>query len=131
MKHRLKDSSPTAEPKTARQKAPGPEQRRHPRAQLRIPVTWGHTPDCPHEGHVTSLSVGGCFIETKAQARAGEVVFVHLELSDQIEGVTACSALYRVTRTGIGVAFYGLPDEAREDLRDLVAVHLGPDANIG
>ena len=120
-----------AQPKKARQKAPRREQRRHPRAQLRIPVTWGHTPDCPHEGRVTSLSVGGCFIETNVPARPNEVVFVHLDLSDQPEGITACSAKYRVARTGIGVTFHGLSEEAREDLRDLVAIHLAPDLDTG
>src|ERR687884_496697 len=107
MRHQ-KESPPMAQPKKARRTAPRIEQRRHPRARLRIPVTWGHTPDCPHEGLITSLSVGGCFIETEARARAGEVVFVHLELSDQPGGITACAALYRVGRAGIGVSFHGL-----------------------
>ena len=56
------------------------EKRRHGRVSVDIPANWGPTPDCPKQGRVLSLSVGGYFLFTPEDVEAGSGVYLDLAL---------------------------------------------------
>ena len=92
------------------------EQRRYPRVTTLLPVYWGRTPECPLGGRITSLSIGGCFIQTEKGARTGDLLFLRMRLSDEGEHIITCNARYHMEGVGIGVAFQNLlaDDEWRQ-----------------
>lgn len=55
------------------------DHRRHARAKVSINVDWGLTPACEFSGDkVSSLSIGGCFIQTERHVPEGGTVYVRL-----------------------------------------------------
>ncbi len=110
--------------------APSPydERRRHPRIQISIDVDWGETPACVHKGRVTSLSVGGCFIQTELEVEKGKHVFIRLLLAPSstrvIEGMVWGRAAYYLPNVGIGVEFKKLPPGYEAHINDLVEFYL-------
>lgn len=104
------------------------ESRRHPRAKLSLKVDWGNTPACAHEGEVTSLSVGGCFVRTPRRVTQGKAVFVRVMLAPEsesvLEGVLQGRIVYALPGVGFGVEFKALPEEYRQHIEDLVDFYL-------
>ena len=102
----------------------GAEKRRHPRARVSFPVDWGETPSCAHAGRLTSLSVGGCFVQTKQEARQGSVVFLRLlvapEARNVLEGVLMGRVVYNLEGVGFGLQFVKLKPEDERDIKDIV-----------
>ncbi|HWT00171.1 MAG TPA: PilZ domain-containing protein [Pyrinomonadaceae bacterium] len=57
------------------------ERRKHPRIKYSIEVDWGETPACAYKGRVTTLSVGGCFVQTTLEVAKGGLIFIRLLLA--------------------------------------------------
>jgi hypothetical protein len=92
--------------------------RRYERVVVDIPVRWGLTPDCPKEGRVLSLSVGGCFIRTPEKIDPRQIVYLDL----WVPGARplAGEVRYRVGNYGLGVEFKAAGSLTAEMLAHLV-----------
>lgn len=104
------------------------ERRRYPRVKYSISVDWGGTPACVHKGQITTLSVGGCFIQTPIEAEKGKPVFIRLLLAPEservIEGVVWGRVAYHLPKVGLGVEFKKLPPGYARHIEDIVEFHL-------
>ena len=94
------------------------EQRRHTRAKVYIVVPWGRSAQCHHMDRITSLSAGGCFLQTERPAGRGEQVFVKFWVPR--EKAIRCEVRYQMERIGMGVAFMDLSEGERRALGGLV-----------
>lgn len=105
------------------------ERRKHPRIKISINVDWGETPACTYKGRVTSLSVGGCFIQTPLEVIKGKPIFIRLLLAPGservIEGIVWGRVAYHFPRVGLGVEFKKLPPGYEKHIEDIVEFHLG------
>jgi Tfp pilus assembly protein PilZ len=104
------------------------ERRRYPRIKYSIIVDWGETPACVHKGRVTTLSVGGCFVETPVKVEKGKPVFIRLLLAPDsvrvIEGVVWGRVAYHLPEAGLGVEFKKLPPGYAKHIEDIVEFNL-------
>lgn len=103
------------------------EGRRHPRVKVSIHIEWGKTPACEFRGdRITSLSAGGCFIQTERGGGRGDTVFLRLWESPNGEGVLRGRVIYqfgvgsKFPPIGVGVEFVGLGDEDAVNLESLL-----------
>ena len=107
----------------------GSERRKHKRARVHFQVDWGETPSCVHAGRLTSLSVGGCFVQTKERARQGSAVFLRLlvapEARNVLEGVLMGRVVYELEGVGFGLTFMKLKPEDERDIKDIVDFYFG------
>jgi len=94
-------------------------------------VDWGGTPACVHQGRVTSLGVGGCFIQTPVEdveTVKGKPLFIRLLLAPDsarvIEGIVWGRVAYYLPKVGVGVEFKKLPPGYETHIRDLVEFYL-------
>jgi hypothetical protein len=105
-------------------------QRRFPRVKVTLEVDWGRTASCGRTGQVTSLSVGGCFIQTEREAKipSRSVLFMRLLLAPGaasiLDGLMMCRVLYNLEGVGLGVEFMTLKVGYEEDIQDLVNFYL-------
>jgi len=95
------------------------ESRRYARVKVDIYVPWGWTEECPFNDRITSLSAGGCFIQTKRKAQPERTVYLRLWMPD--ERTLTGQLRYSLEKVGVGVEFKGLSDAEREVLKDLVS----------
>ena len=104
------------------------DRRRFPRIRYSIEVDWGETPACIHKGRVTTLAVGGCFVQTPLEVSKGGLIFIRLLLAPTservMEGVVWGRVAYHMPEVGLGVEFQKLPPEYEEHIRDIVEFHL-------
>lgn len=107
------------------------DRRRYPRIKYALNVDWGETPACVHQGQVTTLSVGGCFIETALEIAQGGLIFIRLLLAPKsesvMEGMVWGRVAYHVPEVGLGVEFKKLPPGYAEHIEDIVEFHLESD----
>jgi hypothetical protein len=100
------------------------ERRRYPRIKISIDVDWGETPACIHKGRVTSLSVGGCFMQTPLEVAKGKPVFIRLLLAPGsarvIEGIVWGRVAYHFPKVGLGIEFKKLPPGYGKHIEDIV-----------
>lgn len=107
-----------------------PTQRRFPRARVNLEVDWGRTPNCDNTGQVTSLSIGGCFIQTQGEAQIPNrsVLFMRLLLAPEaasiLDGLMMCRVVYNLEGLGFGVEFMTMKVGYQEDIQDLVTFYL-------
>ena len=103
-------------------------ERKHPRARVLLEVDWGETPACAHGGRLTSLSVGGCFVQTQKSARPGSIVFLRLLLAPEarnaLEGVLMGRVAYDLEGVGFGLEFVRLKPDDERDIKDLVDFYI-------
>jgi len=52
------------------------EQRRHARVNVDFFADWGWGPECENYDRITSLSVSGCFLNTKRALTAGQEIYI-------------------------------------------------------
>ena len=95
------------------------EKRRHERARVSINVDWGETAYCLWHDRITSLSVGGCFIQTERELKAGHKICLRLWLRDG-ERILRGEVRYCLERVGVGVEFVELMERDKERLAELV-----------
>ena len=102
--------------------------RRYPRIKYSLDVDWGPTPACVHIGEVTTLSVGGCFLQTPLELAKDDLIFVRLLLAPEsvtvMEGIVWGRVAYHLPGVGLGVEFKKLPPRYAEHIEDIVAFHL-------
>jgi hypothetical protein len=105
------------------------ERRRYPRIKYSIDVDWGETPSCVNKGRVTTLGVGGCFLQTSLKVDQGGLVFIRLLLAPEsdraLEGMVWGRVAYHMPGSGMGIEFKKLPPGYEEHIRDIVEFHLG------
>ena len=96
----------------------GRPRRREPRIRVNWFTRWGSTERCEEQARLTSLGLGGCFIQTGKALSRGDGVYVLLELpsAEAVRG----EVRYHMERVGLGVQFKGLSDENRDDLKTLL-----------
>ena len=92
---------------------PTSDARRHTRAQVALSCTFGTNDDTPRSGTVTSLSLKGCFIKTRAWAERGMEMHIKLWLPEQRWLRLRAAVLYHMEKIGFGLTFRDLaPDDA-------------------
>jgi Tfp pilus assembly protein PilZ len=102
------------------------EQRRYPRVKVNCFADWGWGPECEYYDKVTSLSLGGCFLATKRELRAGDEIFIKLsgEIAGTIDLQGAIRYQLRVVEeappSGAGVAFVGVSSGHERKLQAVV-----------
>jgi hypothetical protein len=105
------------------------EHRKYPRIKISIDVDWGETPACVHKGRVTSLGVGGCFIQTLLEIVRGKPIFIRLLLAPDstrvIEGIVWGRVAYHLPKVGLGIEFKKLPPGYEKHIEDIVEFYLG------
>ncbi len=95
-----------------------PERRRHARVKLSLYIDWGFDEDCTRTARITSLSVGGCFVQTDEEATSGQPLFVCIELPEK--RLLRGEVRYHMPGVGFGVMFRDLTIEDQLKLEDLV-----------
>jgi hypothetical protein len=105
------------------------ERRRYPRIKYSINVDWGLTPACVHQGLITTLGVGGCFIQTPLEIEKDRPIFIRLLLAPDstrvTEGMVWGRVAYHLPEVGLGVEFKKLPPGYEKHIEDIVEFHLG------
>ncbi len=102
------------------------EQRRHPRVNVDFFADWGWGSECEFYDRVTSLSVSGCFLNTKRELFAGQEIFIKwtVEAAGAIRLKGAVRYQLRVMEgappTGAGVEFVSVSSEAEQKLQAMV-----------
>ena len=94
------------------------------RVATELSVEWGLTPRYEHHGKVTSLSRGGCLLQTDAiQPLFGKTIHIRIPLPDRECWEVRGEVLYYLRDVGFGVEFSGLTDEDSATLRALMRHH--------
>jgi hypothetical protein len=89
-----------------------------------LPVEWGLTPKYEYHGKITSLSHGGCLIETDAiQPLYDKTIHIRVPLPEREWWEVHGHVLYYLRDTGFGVEFSNLTDEDSATLRRLMQHH--------
>ncbi|HEX8843444.1 MAG TPA: PilZ domain-containing protein [Pyrinomonadaceae bacterium] len=109
------------------------DRRRHPRVKYSLEVDWGPTPACVHKGQVTTLSVGGCFLQTLEVIAKEGLIFIRLLLAPKsetvMEGIVWGRVAYHLPGEGLGVEFKKLPPGYAEHIKDIVEFQLEIDGD--
>ena len=104
------------------------DRRKYPRIKYSLTVDWGETPACIHQGEVTTLSVGGCFLQTPLEVAQGGLIFIRLLLAPNseraMEGIVWGRVAYHKPGVGLGVEFKKLPPDYAEHIADIVEFNL-------
>ncbi|HEY9281854.1 MAG TPA: PilZ domain-containing protein [Pyrinomonadaceae bacterium] len=95
------------------------EKRRHERARVSINVDWGETAYCLWRDRITTLSVGGCFIQTGRELKTEQKIYLRLWLRGG-ERILRGEIRYCLERVGLGVQFSELMESDKERLAELV-----------
>ncbi|HKR01335.1 MAG TPA: PilZ domain-containing protein [Pyrinomonadaceae bacterium] len=105
------------------------DRRKYPRIKYSLTVDWGETPACANQGEVTTLSVGGCFLQTPLEVAQGKLIFIRLLLApksaNEMEGIVWGRVAYHKPGLGLGVEFKKLPPDYAEHIADIVEFNLG------
>lgn len=105
-------------------------QRRFPRAKIALEIDWDKTPVCGYKGQVTSLSLGGCFVQTQTQWQVppSSVIFMRLMLAPEaasiLEGLMMGRVVYNLEGLGFGVEFMTLRVADEKDTQDIISFYL-------
>ena len=91
------------------------------RVPASLPVEWGLTEKYEYGGKITSLSHGGCLLQTGAiQPLFDKTIYIRVPLPDHEWWEVRGSALYYLRDVGFGVEFTDLTDEDAATLRRLM-----------
>lgn len=91
------------------------------RVPTSLPVEWGLTDKYDYHGKITSLSHGGCLLQTDAvQPLFDKTIHIRFPLPDRDWWETEGRVLYYLRDVGFGVEFSGLTDEDAATLRSLM-----------
>ncbi|MFL6209541.1 MAG: PilZ domain-containing protein [Pyrinomonadaceae bacterium] len=95
------------------------DRRRYPRVRVSLYIDWGFSAACPLQARVTSVSVGGCFVQTDEAVEAGQTVYVRLSLPE--ERLLQGEVRYHMPSVGFGLQFQDVTIEDQLMLETLVA----------
>ena len=94
------------------------------RVETVLPVEWGLTPRYEHHGKITSLSRGGCLLQTEAiQPLFGKTIYIRIPLPEREWWEVRGEVLYYLRDVGFGVEFNALTDRDAATLRALMLHH--------
>ena len=94
------------------------------RVGVDLPVEWGLTPRYENHGKVTSLSRGGCLLQTGAiQPLFGKTIHIRIALPEREWWEVRGEVLYYLRDVGFGVEFTDFTDEDAATLRSLMRRH--------
>jgi hypothetical protein len=94
------------------------------RVATELPVEWGLTPRYEHHGKITSLSPGGCLLQTGAiQPLFGKTIHIRIPLPEREWWEVRGEILYYLRDVGFGVEFSGFTDRDSATLRALMRHH--------
>jgi len=102
------------------------EQRRHARVNVDFFADWGWGPECEFYDRITSLSVSGCFLNTKRELTAGQEIYIRWteENAGPISLKGAVRYQLRVMEgappTGAGVEFVSVSSDSERKLQLLM-----------
>jgi hypothetical protein len=99
-------------------KEPKREQRRYERVKLSLNVNWGLTGQCETDARITSISLGGAFIQMKFKLLIDQIIFLRLMLRE--EHVLRCRVRYTLHDVGSGVEFVELTEDDRSAVQELI-----------
>lgn len=77
------------------------------------------------QARISDISLGGCFIDTLANLRAGEAVKFMMKVSEGEWMEFAGQVRYALPGFGFGVLFAPLSDEQRSVIEHLILMHNG------
>ncbi|MDT7690609.1 MAG: PilZ domain [Acidobacteriota bacterium] len=104
------------------------------RVPTSLPVEWGLTPKYEYNGKITSLSHGGCLLQTIAiQPLFDKTIHIRVPLPDHEWWEMRGTVLYYLRDIGFGVEFSDLTDEDTSTLRQLMQYYREhpPDSQTG
>ncbi len=82
------------------------------RVPTSLPVEWGLTPRYEHHGKITSLSHGGCLLETGAvRPLFDKTIYIRVPLPEHDWWEVRGQVLYYLRDTGFGVEFDALTEQ--------------------
>ena len=94
------------------------------RVAVELPVEWGLTPRYEHDGKITSLSRGGCLLQTGAiQPLFGKTIHIRIPLPEREWWEVQGEVLYYLREVGFGVEFNALTEQDAATLRALMRHH--------
>ncbi|HEX9918791.1 MAG TPA: PilZ domain-containing protein [Pyrinomonadaceae bacterium] len=93
------------------------------RVKTALRCDWGLSEDSPRNGTVTSLSRGGCFIQTTARATEDQIVYVKCWLPSERWFALRGRVSYHLSKVGFGLNFTDLTGEQQEMLALLIEYH--------
>lgn len=109
------------------------EHRKYPRARVSINLDWGTTSLCEFSGDkITSLSVGGCFLQTERVAREGSPVYIRLLQMEGRKGVFEGVVRYRLqlsprhAQIGLGIEFADLNINDMRSIQEVLNYYSKP-----
>lgn len=94
------------------------DKRKHERVRLSLNANWGLTSQCVNDGRVTSISLGGCFLQTNFKLLIDQTIFLRLSL--RTEHIVRCRVRYTLLQVGSGVEFVELTEDDRAAVQELV-----------
>ena len=102
------------------------QDRRHPRINVDFFADWGWGPECDFYDRITSISISGCFLQTKRELTAGQEIYLKWT-AERAGTITLRGAVRYQTRvmegappTGAGIEFVNVGDDLRKKLDALV-----------
>jgi hypothetical protein len=98
----------------------GKNRRKYTRGRLQLPVDWGWTDRFEFTDRITSLGVGGCFLQTDKGAPRDTPIFVRLWLSPTDNRWIPGKVAYHLEKVGMGVEFDPLAAEDADHVQDIV-----------
>jgi hypothetical protein len=91
-----------------------PDNRQNSRARVSISCAFGPNEDTPRSATLTSLSLRGCFVKTRAWAETGMGMYVKIWLPEQDWLTLRATVLYQMEKIGFGLRFDAVtPEEER------------------
>ncbi|OLE53734.1 MAG: hypothetical protein AUG51_11550 [Acidobacteria bacterium 13_1_20CM_3_53_8] len=96
----------------------GVEKRRHERVKVALNVNWGLTRECVNDDRITSLSLGGYFLQTSSKLAADQEIFLRFFFKE--EHILRGSVRYSMQGVGAGVEFAEVKEEDKKALQELI-----------
>src|SRR2546423_163841 len=96
------------------------KQREARRIKVSLSCNWGGTADCPRSGTITSISLKGCFVQTKAAISEGQALYMNCWLPSRRWFPLRGQIVYHLPRVGFGLVFTELSENDCEMLNLLM-----------
>ena len=93
-----------------------------------IYILWG-TDESLRGGKITSLSIKGCFIQTRSEAVSGQIISIRIRLPTERWMVLEGEVKHVLKRVGFGVQFTGLA-KGDASMLNLLVDYFGEDLQI-
>lgn len=96
----------------------GIEKRRYERVKLSLNVNWGVTIDCVFDARITSLSLGGYFLQTSSPLAVDQEI--HLRFYFKREHILRGRVRYSLQDIGCGVEFVDVAEDDKKAVQEMI-----------